>query len=97
MDRTAVERQLRELAVAAEGEPTPPGMGMSLSPKAAAMVQHMLETAGFAEEVRRLAEIRLPELVLYQNTAYARQYLEFVGIYSSSWPIRMSTRWPASC
>src|SRR5207245_5775818 len=35
--------------------------------------------APFEGETRRLLSIRVPELVEYQNMAYARQYVDFVG------------------
>jgi indolepyruvate ferredoxin oxidoreductase len=47
-------------------------------PEARATVDELLALGGFEGEVRRLAEIRIPELVLYQNAAYARRYVEFV-------------------
>ena len=46
--------------------------------EAVAAARALLEGSGFVGEVRRLSEIRVPELILYQNTAYARQYVEFI-------------------
>jgi indolepyruvate ferredoxin oxidoreductase len=37
-----------------------------------------VELAGFAGELRRLVEIRAPDLASYQDAEYARSYLEFV-------------------
>jgi indolepyruvate ferredoxin oxidoreductase len=45
-----------------------------LSPQARALV----DEAGVTGEARRLLEVRVPELIAYQNAAYARQYVEFV-------------------
>jgi indolepyruvate ferredoxin oxidoreductase len=38
----------------------------------------LVESAGAAGELRRLLEIRVPELMAYQDAVYARQYVEFV-------------------
>ncbi len=38
----------------------------------------LVDTAGASGELRRLLEIRVPELIAYQDTAYARRYVEFV-------------------
>jgi indolepyruvate ferredoxin oxidoreductase len=45
-----------------------------LGPAARAIV----EAVGAAGELRRLLEIRVPELIAYQSVAYARQYAGFV-------------------
>jgi indolepyruvate ferredoxin oxidoreductase len=37
-----------------------------------------VNATGAQGELRRLLEIRVPELIAYQNAAYARQYTEFV-------------------
>jgi indolepyruvate ferredoxin oxidoreductase len=39
----------------------------------------LVDTVGADGELRRLLEIRVPELIAYQNVAYARTYVEFVG------------------
>jgi indolepyruvate ferredoxin oxidoreductase len=46
-----------------------------LSAEAAALV----DLAGVTGEARRLLEVRVPELIAYQDAAYARQYVQFVG------------------
>jgi indolepyruvate ferredoxin oxidoreductase len=46
----------------------------ALAPAAQAIV----DTVGAASELRRLLEIRVPELIAYQSAAYARQYADFV-------------------
>jgi len=38
----------------------------------------LVNATGAQGELRRLLEIRVPELIAYQNAAYARQYTEFV-------------------
>ncbi len=38
----------------------------------------IVDAVGAAGELRRLLEIRVPELIAYQNAAYAREYSEFV-------------------
>jgi indolepyruvate ferredoxin oxidoreductase len=77
-DRAAVDRQLKQLEAPDEATPTSLGNLESPLPKASATARQLLETSGFDGEVRRLAENRVPELVLYQNTAYARQYIDFI-------------------
>jgi indolepyruvate ferredoxin oxidoreductase len=74
----AVERQLKQLEVPDEPTSTPLSELESHRPDAVATARQLLDTSGFVGEVRRLAEIRIPELILYQNAAYARQYVEFV-------------------
>ncbi len=39
----------------------------------------LVDAAGATGEVRRLLEIRVPELIAYQDAGYARQYVDFVG------------------
>ncbi|HXH10687.1 MAG TPA: indolepyruvate ferredoxin oxidoreductase family protein [Alphaproteobacteria bacterium] len=77
-DRAMVERQLRELEVPDEVTPTSLADLEARKPGAAAAARQLLETSGVTGEVRRLLEIRIPELMLYQNMAYARRYVEFV-------------------
>ncbi len=38
----------------------------------------LVDEAGVSGEARRFLEVRVPELIAYQNAAYARQYVEFV-------------------
>jgi indolepyruvate ferredoxin oxidoreductase len=76
-DRAAVERQLRQLAVPDEAVPMPLRELESRRPEAVAVARELLASSGFTGEVRRLAEIRIPELILYQSVAYARQYVDF--------------------
>jgi indolepyruvate ferredoxin oxidoreductase len=40
--------------------------------------RRLVDTVPAAGELRRLLELRVPELIAYQNAAYARQYVEFV-------------------
>jgi indolepyruvate ferredoxin oxidoreductase len=74
-DPTAVERQLKQLEVPDEASP---GALESVTPEAVAAAQQLIETSGFGGEVRRLAEVRIPELIRYQRVAYARRYVEFI-------------------
>ena len=46
-----------------------------VSPAARALI----DTTGAEGELRRLLEVRVPELIAYQDEAYARQYARFVG------------------
>jgi indolepyruvate ferredoxin oxidoreductase len=68
-DGAAVERQLHQIEVPDEATSTTFSELERRMPGA---------TAGFVGEVRRLAEIRIPELLLYQDTAYAQRYVEFI-------------------
>jgi len=47
--------------------------GRALTPEARSLV----ESVGATGELRRLVEIRVPELMAYQNAGYAREYVEF--------------------
>jgi indolepyruvate ferredoxin oxidoreductase len=47
---------------------------ITLSPAA----QTIINSVGAAGELRRLLEIRVPELIAYQNEGYAREYAQFV-------------------
>jgi indolepyruvate ferredoxin oxidoreductase len=43
-----------------------------------AEAQALVDAAGATGELRRLLEIRVPELIAYQSAAYAREYVDFV-------------------
>ena len=77
-DRAAAEHQLRQIEIPDEAAPAALSELESRRPEALAAGRQLLEGSGFVAEVRRLSEIRVPELILYQNTAYARQYIEFI-------------------
>ncbi|HKB24215.1 MAG TPA: indolepyruvate ferredoxin oxidoreductase family protein [Methylomirabilota bacterium] len=49
-----------------------------VAPELTAEARGLVDAAGASGELRRLLEIRVPELVAYQDAAYARQYVEFV-------------------
>src|SRR5262249_8450462 len=51
-------------------------VGATRVPSAAAGA--LVNAAGVSGEARRLAEIRVPELIAYQDAGYARQYVDFV-------------------
>jgi indolepyruvate ferredoxin oxidoreductase len=68
VDRKHVEATVAQTTVRAVEQPR------ALSAEAQALVDH----AGATGEVRRLLEIRVPELIAYQNAAYAREYVDFV-------------------
>ena len=48
------------------------------APELSAEARQLVEAVGATGELRRLLEVRVPELLAYQNAAYARQYLHFV-------------------
>jgi indolepyruvate ferredoxin oxidoreductase len=77
-DRAAVERQLNQLEMPDEAATTSLSELESRMPEAVATARQLLEASGFAGEVRRLVEARIPELMLYQDSAYARQYIDFL-------------------
>ncbi len=41
--------------------------------------QALIDATGANGELRRLLEIRVPQLIAYQNGAYARRYVDFVA------------------
>ncbi|HSF31635.1 MAG TPA: indolepyruvate ferredoxin oxidoreductase family protein [Candidatus Tectomicrobia bacterium] len=77
-DRAMVERQLHQLQMTDEATPTSLSELQSHLPEVAAAARQLLESCGFIGETRRLAEIRIPELLMYQDAAYARQYAAFI-------------------
>jgi indolepyruvate ferredoxin oxidoreductase len=68
-----VDRKQLEAAVA-QATTQPVEEARALSAEARALVDGV-EASG---ELRRLLEIRVPELIAYQNAAYAREYVDFV-------------------
>ena len=48
------------------------------APALSAKARALVDRAGATGEVRRLLEIRVPELIAYQDAAYAGQYVDFV-------------------
>src|SRR3984893_13512359 len=44
-----------------------------------AVAQALVDRVGATGELRRLLEIRVPELIAYQNAAYAGEYVDFVA------------------
>src|SRR6267142_1795984 len=68
VDRTQVEAAVAQATAQAVGAPR------VLSAEACALVDRV-EASG---ELRRLLEIRVPELIAYQNAAYAGEYVDFV-------------------
>lgn len=49
-----------------------------VKPKITPEAQALIDSVGAQGELRRLLEIRVPELIAYQNLSYAREYVEFV-------------------
>ncbi len=49
-----------------------------IQPDLTPQAQHLVDRVGAAGELLRLLEIRVPELIAYQNAAYARPYVDFV-------------------
>jgi len=48
------------------------------APALTAAARALVDSVGAAGEIRRLLEIRVPELIAYQNVAYARSYVDAV-------------------
>jgi indolepyruvate ferredoxin oxidoreductase len=61
-------------AAVAQAAPRSSEQVAELSPEARALV----DTVDASGELRRLLEIRVPELIAYQSAAYAREYVDFV-------------------
>ena len=53
------------------------GVG-EVAPAPSAAAQTLIETLGAKGELQRLLDVRVPELIAYQNESYARRYLEDV-------------------
>jgi indolepyruvate ferredoxin oxidoreductase len=51
---------------------------VEVAPVLTAEARALVDEAGASGELRRLLETRVPELILYQDAAYARGYVEFV-------------------
>jgi indolepyruvate ferredoxin oxidoreductase len=52
---------------------------MTLSRELTPAARRLADTAGVEGSLRALLEARVPQLIAYQDEAYARQYVEFVG------------------
>jgi indolepyruvate ferredoxin oxidoreductase len=52
---------------------------METTPVLTAEARALVESVGAGGELRRLLEIRVPELIAYQDAGYARRYVQFVG------------------
>jgi len=48
------------------------------APALSAEARPVVDAAGAAGELKRLLEVRVPELIAYQNGSYAREYVSFV-------------------
>jgi indolepyruvate ferredoxin oxidoreductase len=68
-DRDRVERALRE----SEGE-----REIAAQPKRDERAQALIDSVGASGELLRVLEVRVPELIAYQNVAYASRYVERV-------------------
>jgi indolepyruvate ferredoxin oxidoreductase len=77
-DSAAVERQLQQLRMPNEADPMSHSEPESRAADVGAAAQALLTAADFTGEVRRLAEIRIAELIRYQKAGYARRYVDFV-------------------
>jgi indolepyruvate ferredoxin oxidoreductase len=72
--RMAVLDRKQVDAVVAQATERPADQPRALTAEAQALV----DSAGATGELRRLLEIRVPELIAYQSAAYAREYVDFV-------------------
>ncbi len=73
--RLLVAQPERALALSAPTEALSTALVAPLSPEA----QRLVDQVGAEGELRRLLEIRVPQLIAYQDEAYAARYAEFVG------------------
>ncbi len=69
VDRTQVEAAVAQATTRATEQPVALG----------AVAQALVDRVGAAGELRRLLEVRVPELIAYQNSAYAAEYVDFVA------------------
>jgi indolepyruvate ferredoxin oxidoreductase len=53
-------------------------------PVLGAEARQLVDSVAAAGELRRLLEIRVPDLIQYQSAEYARQYVEFVGTVAAA-------------
>jgi indolepyruvate ferredoxin oxidoreductase len=51
---------------------------IEIKPEISATAQQLIDSVGADGELKRLLDIRVPELIAYQNQAYARQYVDDV-------------------
>lgn len=51
---------------------------IEIKPEISSTAQQLIDSVGADGELKRLLEIRVPELIAYQNKAYARQYVDDV-------------------
>ncbi|WP_265943474.1 indolepyruvate ferredoxin oxidoreductase family protein [Dechloromonas sp. A34] len=72
VDRAFVEA---EIAKARTGSSV---IKLHAAPKLSAVAQAIVDAIGAQGEVRRLVEIRVPELIAFQDEAYARRYAQVV-------------------
>jgi indolepyruvate ferredoxin oxidoreductase len=77
-DHTFVQRQLKLCTTQNEVGSSVNSELYARMPNTVPIVQELLNASRFEGEIRRLVEIRVAELILYQNVSYATQYVEFV-------------------
>jgi indolepyruvate ferredoxin oxidoreductase len=51
----------------------------SAQPRITPAARALIDSTGASGELRRLLEIRVPQLIAYQNSAYAKRYVDFVA------------------
>jgi indolepyruvate ferredoxin oxidoreductase len=56
-----------------------PNQAPSAQPAIAPAARALIDAASATGELRRLLEVRVPQLIAYQNSAYAKQYVDFVA------------------
>jgi indolepyruvate ferredoxin oxidoreductase len=65
-----------EAAMAAN---SPPSVARERAAGVGETARRLIDSAGAEGELRRLLEVRVPDLIDYQDAAYARQYVHFVA------------------
>jgi indolepyruvate ferredoxin oxidoreductase len=86
--RAAVAEQ-GQLHVERDGD----SVGQPAAPERTPQARAIIGATGASGELRRLLEIRVPELIAYQNVAYARSYARFVGrVYHREQDVTTETR-----
>jgi indolepyruvate ferredoxin oxidoreductase len=62
---------------------------VEVTPTLGAEARALVDAVGAAGELKRLLEVRVPELIAYQDAAYARSYTEFVKRVADAERLRM--------
>jgi indolepyruvate ferredoxin oxidoreductase len=66
---------------------------LDIAPQRTPDAQALIDSVNADGELRRLLDIRVPELIAYQNVAYAREYADFIAqVYAAEARVTNETR-----